>query len=77
MSGKTKRSSGKSSSVSASKKAASRKRLGADAIAAAQGIKPIEDFDKFLNDVSDFWPEDENCDEFLAWLRKGRRDGCY
>src|SRR5437667_4601351 len=39
-----------------------------------RGARPIEDFDHYLEDVSDFWPEDETCDEFLAWLRALRRE---
>jgi hypothetical protein len=39
-----------------------------------RGIQPIADFDRYLEEVSDFWPEDESCDEFLAWLRRLRRE---
>ena len=39
------------------------------------GLAPIEDFDRYLEDVTDFWPEDETCDDFLVWLRKLRREG--
>ena len=35
-----------------------------------RGLKPIEDFDRYLEEVGDFWPEEESCDEFLAWLRR-------
>ena len=45
--------------------------------AASRGIKPIEDYDKYLEEVSDFWPKEETCDEFIAWLRKSRREGRY
>jgi hypothetical protein len=45
----------------------------AEELAAEQGVKPIEDFDKFLEEVGDFWPEEETADEFIAWLRKMRR----
>lgn len=41
----------------------------------ARGITPIEDFDCYLLEVADFWPEDETCDEFIAWLRALRREG--
>jgi hypothetical protein len=40
-----------------------------------RGLAPIEDFDRYLEEVSDFWPKDETCDEFLVWLRKLRREG--
>ena len=39
------------------------------------GLKPIEDFDRYLEEVGDFWPEEETCDEFLAWLRALRHEG--
>ena len=32
---------------------------------------PVERFEDLLGD---FWPEDETCDEFIAWLREGRQD---
>jgi hypothetical protein len=40
-----------------------------------RGLTPIDDFEGYLAEVTDFWPEDESCDEFLAWLRKLRREG--
>jgi hypothetical protein len=45
--------------------------------ARAKGVKPITDFDKYLDEVGDVWPEDENIEDFLAWLYKGRRTGKY
>lgn len=36
-----------------------------------------EEFDKFLEEVGDVWPEEEDMDEFIAWLRKARRTGRY
>ena len=45
--------------------------------ARAHGLKPIKDFDKFLEEVGDVWPPDENVDEFIAWYRKGRKTGRY
>lgn len=42
-------------------------------LAAERGIKPVEDFDQFLAHVGDFWPPEESCDEFIAWLRQLRR----
>jgi hypothetical protein len=41
------------------------------ALAEAQGVRPVER----LEDLRvDFWPEEESGDQFLAWLREGRRD---
>jgi hypothetical protein len=45
--------------------------------AAERGIKPVEDFDQFLEEVGDVWPEEEDLEEFLAWLRKSRQEGRY
>jgi len=45
--------------------------------AAARGVLPIADFDRFLDEVGDVWPKDENLDEFLGWLRRSRREGRY
>jgi hypothetical protein len=42
-----------------------------------RGLAPIVDFDRYLAEVSDFWPKDETCDEFLVWLRKLRREGSF
>jgi hypothetical protein len=40
-----------------------------------RGLAPIDDFDRYLDEVGDFWPKDETCDEFLIWLRRLRREG--
>jgi hypothetical protein len=40
-----------------------------------RGLAPIEDFDRYLEVVGDFWPKDETCDDFLVWLRRLRREG--
>ena len=45
--------------------------------ARARGVKPIKDFDKFLEEAGKVWPEDEDIDEFIAWYRKGRQTGIY
>lgn len=42
-----------------------------DALAAEQGVKAADDFDTLLGD---FWPEDEGADEFVAALRRWRRE---
>jgi hypothetical protein len=44
-------------------------------LAAEQGVKPVENFDQFLGEVGGVWPEEENLDDFLAWLRELRREG--
>lgn len=45
-----------------------------DELIAEQGIQPIEDFQRLLDEVGDLWPEDESVDDFLAWLRQTRRE---
>jgi hypothetical protein len=42
-----------------------------DAVAAAQGAPRRVRFEDLLGD---FWPEDESTDDFLKWLREGRKD---
>lgn len=46
--------------------------------ARARGIKPMtaEQFDRYLDECRDLWP-DKAIDDFLAWLRKSRREGRY
>jgi len=41
------------------------------ALARSQGVAPVGEFEELLGD---FRPEDETCDEFIAWLRQGRQD---
>jgi hypothetical protein len=43
-----------------------------ETLAAQQGVKPIKD-PKVLR--GDFWPEDETADEFIAAVRRWRREG--
>jgi len=43
-----------------------------DALALSQGASLIADFDDL---IGDFWPEEESCDEFIAAVRKWRREG--
>jgi hypothetical protein len=40
-------------------------------LAREQGVAPVDDFDALLGD---FWPEDETADEFVAALRRWRRE---
>ncbi len=42
------------------------------ALAAKQGVGPIENIDELLGD---FWPEDEDFEEFLSTLRAWRETG--
>lgn len=46
-----------------------------DELVAEQGVKPIEDFQRFLDEIGDVWPEEESVDEFIAWLASIRRTG--
>jgi hypothetical protein len=43
--------------------------------AAARGVRPLDE--AALEAMGGGWPEDENIDEFLAWLYKSRRTGHY
>jgi hypothetical protein len=43
-------------------------------LAAQQGVQPIEDFQRFLDEIGDVWPEEESADDFIAWLRRSRRE---
>jgi hypothetical protein len=43
-----------------------------DALAIAQGVRPIEDIDEL---VADFWPEDESVEDFIAAVRRWRYEG--
>lgn len=42
-----------------------------DALAEAQGVRPIENIDDL---VGDFWPEDENVEDFIAAATEGRHE---
>lgn len=44
-----------------------------DELAAEQGVQPIEDFQRFLDEIGDVWPEEESTEEFIAWLAETRR----
>jgi hypothetical protein len=41
----------------------------------ARGVKPMDE--SGLEAMGAVWPEEEDLDEFLAWLRQSRRQGCY
>ena len=59
------------------KEVVARHRAALEKDLAERGIKPIEDFDKFLEEAGGIWPENESIDEFITWLRKSRREGRY
>lgn len=46
-----------------------------DELIAEQGVQPIDDFQGFLDEIGDVWPQEESVDEFIAWLRQLRREG--
>ena len=43
--------------------------------AEARGIRPVDE--AALEAMGEGWPEDDNLEEFLTWLRKSRRSGRY
>ena len=57
-----------------SSRTAAQRRAELSARMAARGIAPVVDYDRHLEEVTDFWPENETRDEFLAWLRESRRE---
>lgn len=44
-------------------------------LAAQQGVKPIGDYRKLVEEFRDLWPNDEEIDAFVAWVRRERREG--
>jgi hypothetical protein len=44
-------------------------------LAAEQGVQPVEDMEKFIEEFRELWPDDKEIDEFLAWLQESRREG--
>jgi hypothetical protein len=48
---------------------------GLDELATEQGVHAIEDFQRFLDEIGDVWPDEESVDEFIAWLAETRRMG--
>lgn len=48
---------------------AARKEL--ERLAAVEGVRPVTDFESLR---ADFWPEDENVDDFVQTVRERRRD---
>jgi hypothetical protein len=46
-----------------------------DKLAAEQRVRPIEDFDAFMEETEDIWPEDENVDDFIEAVRRWRHEG--
>lgn len=49
-----------------------RRKVNPLAIAAAQGVKPITDVQELRGN---FWPEEENLDDFLRELTRWRHEG--
>ena len=47
-------------------------KLDLSALASEQGVAPLSRFDDL---IGDFWPEDDNVDEFIATVREWRREG--
>ena len=43
-------------------------------LAAQQGVRPVAKFEDLLVDI---WPEDEDIDEFIATLRRWRREDAH
>ena len=43
-------------------------------LAAQQGVRPVARFEDLLVDI---WPEDEDIDEFIATLRRWRREDAH
>ena len=43
--------------------------------ARARGLRPLTA--EMLEAMGEVWPEAENVDEFLAWLRRSRQEGAY
>ena len=50
-----------------------------EAAAAARGLKPMteEEFDRFIADHQDAWPNGAELDEFITWVHRSRREGQY
>ena len=46
--------------------------LSIEELAAQQGVRPVENIDDLKGD---FWPEEENIDDFLLTLYQWRREG--
>jgi hypothetical protein len=46
-------------------------RLDVDALAASQGVQPVSSPEEL---AADFWPADETADEFIASVRRWRRE---
>jgi len=50
-----------------------------EAVAAARGLKPMteEEFERFIADHQDAWPNEAEVDEFVTWIHQCRREGRY
>jgi hypothetical protein len=49
------------------------------AAAVERGIKPMtsEEFDRYIEEFKDVWPDNAEIDAFVAWIHKARRTGKY
>jgi hypothetical protein len=45
-----------------------------EALAVQQRVQPIDHFDKFLEEFREVWPDEGEVEEFLAELRRWRRE---
>lgn len=59
-------------SVMAGREFFSQPAVDLETLAATQGVRPITNLDDL---VGDFWPEDESVDDFVAAVRRWRREG--
>jgi hypothetical protein len=50
-----------------------------EARAAARGYRPMTaaEFDRFLDDHRDLWPDAAEVDAFVSWLHRSRRKGHF
>ena len=50
-----------------------------EARAAARGYRPMtaSEFDHFLDDHRDLWPDTAEVDAFVSWLHRSRQQGHY
>jgi hypothetical protein len=43
----------------------------------ANGDRPGQDMGELIEEFRDLWPDDNEIDEFIAWVHRGRRRGWY
>jgi hypothetical protein len=69
------RNRGESNMAAKSPSSSSAEDTRLEKLAAEQGVHPIEDFDAFMAERDDVWPENESVDEFIETVRRWRREG--